>query len=219
MQISFEEARTAMIDGQIRPNRVAAGPITEAFKIIPKELFTPKAYGNLAYMDETIVLDCGECLLKPFIHARMLQEAGLTGSEFVLDIGCGTGYSSAILSKLCGTVIGLTHDALCMKTAGTLLSTMNIDNAIIVQGPLAEGYGKQGPYDFIFIDGLVEEIPQTLFDQMAPKGKLMAIVRNTQGIGTCTLFTKFSKTLSSRMLFEVEAPLLQGFEKKQTFQF
>src|SRR3546814_4713900 len=93
-----------------------------------------------------------------------------------LDIGCATGYSTAVLARLVETVVGLESDRALMDTANRTLNALDVDNAVVVEGKLAEGYRKQAPYDVIVFQGSVAEVPEAVKRQLADGGRLVAVV-------------------------------------------
>ena len=103
--IDHAVARHNMVSGQIRTNRVTDERLIEAMEEIPRELFVPRAKRGVAYVDEDVEIASGRYLMEPMVLARLVQEAEITASDVVLDVGCGTGYASAVMARLAGTVI------------------------------------------------------------------------------------------------------------------
>jgi len=140
-----------------------------------------------------------------------------------LDIGCGTGYSTALLGHLAGTAVGLECDGGLAKRAGDLLTELEIDNAVVVEGALAEGWPAQAPYDVILIGGAVAEVPGAIIDQLAEGGRLLAVVGGDNdvggGMGKATLWRRIGGLVSGREIFDAAVPPLPGFEKAAGFVF
>jgi protein-L-isoaspartate(D-aspartate) O-methyltransferase len=152
----FAAARLNMVESQVRVNAVTDERLIAAMAAVPRERFVPISRQGIAYMDEDILVSDGKAprfLMEPRVFAKLAQLAGITADELVLDVGCGTGYSTAVLARLAGTVVGLEADENLAAQAGATLSDLGVDNAVVVAGPLAEGYGKQAPYDVIFMNG------------------------------------------------------------------
>lgn len=215
----YAAARTNMVEGQIRPNKVTDHRLVEALLDIPREVFVPKAARGIAYVDEDIAVGNGRYLMEPMVFARMIQEVGVEESDVVLDIGCGTGYSTAILGKLGATVVGIESDAELAQRATQALAEVGIDNAVVITAPLVEGYPAQAPYDVIVIEGLVAEVPDAITAQLADGGRLIAAVHGGRGVGEVKLFQRVGGVVSGRVLFEAQPRQLPGFEPKPTFVF
>ena len=213
----FAAARHNMVESQIRPNRVVNPALIEALQTLPREQFVPVASRPVAYVDEDIALKRGRYLMEPRVLARLIESAAIGPDDMVLDIGCGTGYATAILARLCGTAVGLESDEDLAAEAEERLTALSIDNALVVGNELASGYPSQGPYDVILFGGAVASVPEPIADQLAEKGRLLAVI--SDGIvGKATLMTKFGGSLSSRELFDASTPFLPGFEPVEEFR-
>lgn len=212
-------ARFHMVEGQIRPNKVTDERLVEALLNVPRELFVPKVARGIAYVDQTLPVGKGRFLLEPMLFARMLQEVVVEPTDTVLDVGCATGYSTAILARLAATVIGIEADSDLVQQASQALAAVGADNALAVEADLPGGYPAQGPYDVIVLNGSVAEVPDSLLNQLAPGGRLVGVVLGPRGLGEVRLYRRIGATVSSRILFESQPPLLPGCEPKPVFQF
>ncbi|MEI8396561.1 MAG: protein-L-isoaspartate O-methyltransferase [Rhodospirillaceae bacterium] len=220
--LNFDAARVNMVEGQIRPNRVTDTALIAALRDIPREMFVPDSARGIAYVDEEIEVAAGRRLLEPMILARLLQEADITPRDVVLEIGCGTGYSTAILSRLASTVVALESDPELFARASKTLAAMAMDSVISVNGPLVAGCPAQAPYDVIIINGAVSEVPAAILEQLADGGRLVAVVAYNHDIarlGQAWLYKRIGNSISGVSLFEASAPLLPGFEFKPRFVF
>jgi protein-L-isoaspartate(D-aspartate) O-methyltransferase len=210
-----------MVNGQIRANGVTDPAVIAAFSDIPRELFVPESRRALAYIDDDVVVggqDAPRHLVEPMILAQIIQAAGLQPTDHVLDVGCASGYSSAVMARLAGSVVALEVDAPLAATAAESLRTFGHDNVTVVAGPLTAGWPQQAPYDAIILEGAVEQVPQALFGQLKEEGRLIAVVV-TGGVGRVTLFRITGGTVSSLALFNAAVPALAGFEKPKSFAF
>ena len=212
-------ARRNMVSGQIRTNRVTDERLIEAMEEIPRESFVPHAKRGVAYVDEDVEIASGRYLMEPMVLARLVQEATLAADDVVLDVGCGTGYATAVMSRLAGTVIALDVDGSLAAEAERTLSAVDADNAIVVTGPLTEGYARQAPYDVILLGGAVDHLPQALADQLAEGGRIVGVLREAGGVGQASLWAKHRGALSSRSLFEASLPPLPGIARPVRFEF
>jgi protein-L-isoaspartate(D-aspartate) O-methyltransferase len=215
----FAVARLNMVEGQIKPNRVYDRALIEAMLTVPRELFVPKSLRGIAYVDEAIRISDDRYMTEPMVLARLLEEAQPQPADMALDVGCGTGYSTAVMARLVNTVVALESDADLARQAGKLLTDLGVDNAVVMSGSLTAGHPAQGPYDCILVDGAVAEVPQALTDQLADGGRLVTVLSNGNTMGKAVLFKRTGKTVSRRELFEAGTPILPGFEPKPAFEF
>ncbi len=217
--MDYAKARHAMVEGQLRTNRVVDPALIVALEDIPREQFVPAHLSGIAYVDEALPLGKGRYLMEPLALARMIETARIEPGNVVLDVGCATGYSSALISRLAQTVVALEEVPELAREANRLLGVLGCDNAAVVEGRLADGYRKQAPYDVIMVQGAVEEIPGTLTEQLAEGGRLVAIVAAPGGMGRGTVITKLAGTLTQQAVFDAGSPGLPGFQRKPSFAF
>ncbi|NQW09021.1 MAG: protein-L-isoaspartate O-methyltransferase [Alphaproteobacteria bacterium] len=218
--VDYARARLNMVESQIRTNKVTDSAIIQAFETIPRELFVPKAKRGIAYVDEALEIGHGRYLLEPMVLARLLQTALPGAGDTVLDVGCGTGYATALLSTMVAMVVGLDEAGELVETGNQVLAELQIDNAALVTGSLAEGYAKHAPYDVILMDGAVDVVPDTLLDQLAEGGRLVTIEGgDSRGPGNAVLYERRSGRIGHRILFDAGTPKLAGFTKQPGFVF
>ncbi len=215
--------RTMMVDTQVRPSDVTKFPIIEAMLAVPRELYVPNAAREAAYVGENLSLGDGRVLLEPRTFAKMLDAASVQPDEVVLDLGCGLGYSTAVLARLAEFVVGVDDDPARTGEAQTTLSENGVDNAAVLTGPLAEGAAKSGPYDVIIVQGAVEEVPQALIDQLRDGGRMICIFAEgalgSVRIGRMTAPEDGVRRVGWRFCFNAGAPVLPGFAKVAAFEF
>jgi protein-L-isoaspartate(D-aspartate) O-methyltransferase len=216
--MDFAAARHNMVECQVRPNQVTDLRLLDALSDIPREAFVPKSRQGVAYVDEAVAIGDGRYVMEPMILGRLLQTAEVTADAVVLDIGCGTGYSAAVLSRLASTVVALECDPALAALATETLSALDIDTVAVVEGPLEAGYAKQGPYDVILFDGAVAAIPDVIRDQIAAGGRLVGIVADG-GVGKGTILANYDGVFSTRQVFDAGTPALPGFDAAPAFQF
>jgi protein-L-isoaspartate(D-aspartate) O-methyltransferase len=210
--------REAMINGQILPNRVTDMRVAEAMLAVPREPYLPRELRGVAYLDEDIPIGGGRYLMEPVVFARLLQAAAVGPDDAVLDVGCGTGYSSAVLARLASAVVALECDQALIERANANLTELGIDNAVVVVGPLADGCPKQGPFDVIVLNGAVEVLPAALTEQLAEGGRLVAVERRL-GVGKARRYVKLGGLVGATELFDAQVPALPGFEMAEGFVF
>lgn len=225
--MDFEAQRLAMVESQIRPNEVTDRRLLEAMRAVPREGFVPPKLRPLAYMDEAIEVfpsvdgAPARYLLAPMVLARLIQLAAVEPGDHVLDVGCATGYSTAVLAQLGQKVIGLEPEPELAEAARDNLRKLEITNAEIVEGPLAQGYEAQAPYDVILLNGSVPEPPRALIEQLKEGGRLTAVLwsgpNGTQG--KAHRFVKVGGEASGLPHFDAGARPLPGFVPVEVFAF
>ena len=166
----FVTLRKAMVDSQIRPNKVIDDQVIEAFSTVPRELFVNRQMQELAYIDEDIHLSGGRFIIEAMVMARMVQALKLTPSDNVMCIGAGNGYGAAILSSLAASVIAIETRIQMVEKAQQIVAGLDIGNVAVVKSRLQDGYPSEAPYQGIIIEGGVEYVPQALFDQLSDGG-------------------------------------------------
>ncbi|MEM8588046.1 MAG: protein-L-isoaspartate O-methyltransferase [Pseudomonadota bacterium] len=215
----FAQARSNMVESQIRTNKVTDQRILDAFLDVPREQFVPKSSRGIAYVDEDISVGGGRYLMEPMVLARLIQALNVRSSDLVLDVACATGYSSAILARLANTVVALEEDSDLASSATAALAELDVDNAVVVEGRLVDGYPSQGPYQAILINGSVAEVPAAFAEQLTEGGRLAAVLSDDGRMGNAVLMTKLGGHLAPRVLFDAAIPTAPGFERAASFVF
>jgi len=159
----------------------------------------------------------GRFIMEPMVLALLLQTAEIDSDDVVLMVGCGSGYSAAIVARLAATVVAVEDNAALAQQATENLVAMEVDNVAIMESPMVDGNAKQGPYDAIIFSGAVGEIPDAIVRQLADGGRLVAVIAKGDGLGKGTLVQKFGSSVVSREVFDAGTPVLPGFEKKAEF--
>lgn len=222
MSADFAELRVKMVDGQVRTTDVTSAPLLDAMLSVPREVFVGERQRDLAYIDEDIRIadgaDGARYLMEASPMAKLMQLAEINPTASALDVGCGTGYASAILSRLAGSVVALENDSALAQTAASTLSGLGCGNVTVVQGALPQGHAAKAPYDVIFIGGSVEKVPASLLDQLAEGGRLVA-VEGQGNSGVARLFFKAGGVVTGRRAFNAAIKPLPGFEREHAFEF
>jgi protein-L-isoaspartate(D-aspartate) O-methyltransferase len=220
--LDFAAARRMMVDGQIRTSDVTDRRVIAAMLEVPRERFVPDGSAALAYLDRDLPVNGVEgrrgtrYLLKPMVIAKLAQAAELGYSDRVLDVGCATGYASAVLAKLAGSVVALEETPELAAAAAANLKS--IGNVSVVKGPLIDGWGPAAPYGVIFLDGASEIAPKRLFEQLKTGGRLVGILGPAPAT-KAMLYRKTGQDVSGRPIFDAGAPLLPGFVEPPVFTF
>ena len=218
--VDFATARLNMVESQIRTNKVTDDTVIAAFEGLPRERFVPRGKRGIAYVDEALDVGHGRHMLEPMVLARLLQAAMPLSSDTALDVACGMGYATALLSRMTSMVFGIDNHADLVEQGNAALSDLLIENAALVEGPLLDGYAKGGPYNVILVDGGVQFVPDALFDQLADGGRLVTVEGGSaREPGLAVLYAKQSGRVSRRVLFDAGTPTLEGFTKEAGFVF
>ncbi len=226
--INFETLRKNMVNSQLLPNAITSAELLEAFSTLKREDFVPDNQKANAYIDRDLTLNVKtetgikRFLLEPMIQAKLIQAANIEPNDIVLDVACASGYSTAIIAKLANMVVGVEADKNVAQLASENLETYGINNAVIVHDALNDGYKKEAPYDVIILNGLVEQIPQMLFDQLAENGRLIAVEAADSSsinahLGHAFLYHKTNGNIGKRMLFDACSIRLSDFDKITEF--
>jgi protein-L-isoaspartate(D-aspartate) O-methyltransferase len=219
----FATARRMMVDGQVRPNDVTDLRIVAAMLEIPRERFLPAAKMPLAYLDLDLPILEGpdgrarRRMVTPMLLAKMIQVAGVRETDSVLDVGCGGGYSSAVIARLAHSVVALEEEATLSLGAKENLYAFGITNVSAETGPLSAGYAARAPYDVIFLQGATEVEPQTLFSQLRDGGRLICV--RGSAAGKVVLYRRSGDDVSGWPAFEATASVLPGFSATPAFVF
>jgi len=222
--IDFALARRMMVDGQVRTSDVTDLRIIAAMLELPRERFVSAADTDLAYLDTDVPAIQGaggeqmRHLLKPMVLAKLIQAAAVKPDDRVLDVGCATGYSAALLARLARSVVALEQDPVLVRLARDNLHAVGAGNATVATGPLTEGWLPEAPYDVVFVNGATESMPRTLCRQLGEGGRLVAVVGRAP-MGRAMLYCSVQGDVTGRPIFDAAAPLLPGFAAPPAFVF
>lgn len=207
-----------MVDTQVRPSDVTKFPIIQALLAIPREVYVPPALAEVAYAEQALAVSPQREMLEPRTFAKMLDGLDIAPSDVVLDLGCGLGYSTAVLAHMADFVVGVEEDSALADEAQQTLSDQGVDNAAVMAGPLTEGAAGSGPYDVILVNGAVEEFPDALDAQLKDGGRIAAVF--VEGaLGVVRIGHKVDGRINWRYDFNASAPVLPGFTKSAAFSF
>lgn len=212
----FATRRVMMVDTQVRPSDVTKFPIIEAMLSVPREVYVPRSKREVAYVGEHVEIRQNRVVLDPRTLAKLLDAMDIQPQDVVLDLGCGLGYSAAIIARLADAVVAVEEDAALAQEAQQTLSSESVDNAAVIVGPLAAGAAKHGPFDAITIQGGVETVPQALFDQLKDGGRIGAVFMEGD-LGIARIGYKLDGRINWRFAFNASAPVLPGFETARSF--
>ncbi len=211
----FATRRTFMVDTQVRPSDVTKFPVIDALLKIQREAYVPDAKREAAYVGDNLDLGEGRVVLEARTLAKILDALDIQRDEVVLDIGCGLGYSSAIVAQMAEAVVAV-EESQFADEAQTILSEQGVDNVAVVEGELRDGATKSGPYDVILLQGSVEAMPKGIEDQLEEGGRI-ACIWQEGALGVVRVGYKLDGRVHWRFSFNASAPVLPGFEKHSEF--
>lgn len=213
-----EAIRRHMIDGLLLPNDVTDERVIEAIELVNRQSFVSAERKGVAYIDKSIKVADGRYMMDPLSFAKLLSEADIRPNELALDVATNTGYSAAVLSKLVEAVVAIEENKELSETATKNLADENCDNVAVINSTHTDGLAKQGPYDLIFINGMIDDVPHELLEQLNEGGRILCVL-NKDGFGRASIVTYNDKITGVRILFDSAAPKLPGFEKEDEFVF
>lgn len=212
----YSTRRTQMVDSQVRPQDVTKFPILEAMLEVPRESYVPDSLREAAYISENLALGETRVVLEPRTFAKMLDALDIDPDEVVLDVGCGLGYSTAILARLADAVVAVEEDAAMAKEAQATLSSNGVDNAAVIEAVISDGAAKHGPYDVIILEGAAERVPDAILDQLKEGGRIACIFAEG-ALGVARIGYKIDGEVTWRFAFNATAPVLKGFDHPKPF--
>ncbi|NOZ31950.1 MAG: protein-L-isoaspartate O-methyltransferase [Alphaproteobacteria bacterium] len=218
----LSRARKAMVDSQLCPNGITSRALLDAMGTVPREMFVAKELGPLAYIDEDFPIPGSSptrYLIEPMPFARLVQLAEIGPNDIVLDVGCATGYTTAVLAALAGSVVAIDDQPKLVEQAVENLIELDVGNAAAVTGELAEGLASEAPFDVIIVEGAVEDIPPSLLAQLRQRGGRLVAIKRDGAASRGTLWVRSGDDYSSREAFDAAIPRLPQFSRKPEFQF
>lgn len=204
----FSLARENMIKGQILPNNIVNIDLINAISTIPRQKFLPEHFRPVSYCDGHIEIAKDRFAISPVTLSRMIQAADISKEDTVLDVACGTGYSTSLISRLSKKVVAIESNEELASKANSMIKSMDIGNAIILHNKLSYGCPESAPYDVIFINGAIKSTPHTLLPQLKEDGKIVTAIMKNNGIGIVTIYEKHSGVTENIELFDAMIPLL-----------
>lgn len=223
--LSLDRARFNMIEQQVRPWDVLDPAVLDLLDRVRRDQFVPAAHKALAYVDMELPLGDGadQVMLAPRVQARLVQDLAIQPRDKVLEIGTGSGYTTALLASLAQRVVSMEIDAAIADTARKNLQGAAITNAEVrVADAAANGFAAcaaDGPWDAILVAGSVAEVPAALLALLAPGGRLITIV-GQEPMMRATLVTHAGNgQFATTQPWDTMAPRLRNFAEPSRFSF
>jgi protein-L-isoaspartate(D-aspartate) O-methyltransferase len=168
----FVAEREAMVE-LLRRRGIGAAHILAAFGEVPREAFVAEDQAHLAYGDHPLPIESGQTISQPYIVALMIAAAGILPGDRVLEIGAGSGYAAAVISRIAGDVIAIERQPVLVEAASERLKRLGYDNVAVVEGDGTRGFADKAPFDAILAAASGSHVPGPLIDQLAPGGRLV----------------------------------------------
>jgi protein-L-isoaspartate(D-aspartate) O-methyltransferase len=169
----FAAEREAMVQRQLKRRGIHEPEILEAFLAVPREAFVSHEYAHLAYGDHPLPIEAQQTISQPYIVALMIQAAAIKRGDRVLEVGAGSGYAAAVMSRTAARVIAIERQHELVEIARARIRRLGYDNVEIVEGDGTKGWPDEAPYDAILAAASGSHIPAPLVAQLAPKGRLV----------------------------------------------
>ena len=217
--MNLEQARTNMVEQQIRTWEVLDQEVLDLLYVIPREEFVPQQHRALAFSDLELPLGEGERMWQPKLEARVLQELALKRTDRVLEVGTGSGYLTALMAYRAAEVCSVEIRAALADFGRRNLERHGADNVVLEIGDAARGWARHAPYDAIVLTGSTPILPQGFFDQLAAGGRLFAVVGEAPAMQARLVTCAAPGTSSSVDLFETVLRPLANAEQPRRFRF
>ena len=189
---TFAALRNAMVEGQIVSRGVRAPLVLEAMRTVPREAFLPQSLQEFAYDDSPLPIDASQTISQPYIVAFMVEALNLKGGETVLEIGAGSGYAAAVLSRIAGRVYTVERIGQLAEKAAAVLADLHYDNVLVRHGDGTQGWPEFAPYDAIIVAAGGPTVPESLKRQLKPGGRLVIPVGKDQRTQELVRVTRLS---------------------------
>lgn len=217
--MNFEQARFNMVEQQIRPWDVLDDRVLKLINQLPRDQFVPADHQRLAYADVDIPLGHGQSMLAPKIEAKILQSLNLQETDVVLEIGTGSGYLTALLSRMAKHVYSVDIFDEFTRSAATKLASFSITNVTLETGDGACGWPAHAPYDAIAVTGSYSSVPQKILEQLKIGGRLFAIAGNDPVMDAFLITRTADQAWAQESLFETSVGRLQNVTEPNKFKF
>ena len=201
-----------MVAEQLMPNGVTDERVLEAMSSIPREEFLSGRLRRHAYENRALAIECGQTISQPLVVALMTQALRPQPGDVALEVGTGSGYQAAVLSRLCSKVVTLEREPALAEHASETLMRLGFDNVEVAVADGSQGWPASAPYDIILVACAAPDLPAALVEELAPGGRLVIpLGRGEDDYQDLRIYQRHEGELSSRSLFPVRfVPLRTG---------
>jgi len=186
----FTREREAMVEQQLRGRGIGEPHILDAFRAVSREGFVPATHAHLAYGDHPLPIEAEQTISQPCIVALMIQAAGIGPGDTVLEVGAGSGYAAAVISRIAGSVVAMERQPELVEIARARLRRLRFDNVEIIEGDGTRGCAERAPFDAILVAASGSHAPESLIAQLAPGGRLVMPIGDPHGAQELVKVTK-----------------------------
>jgi len=186
----FTREREAMVEQQLRGRGIGEPHILDAFRAVSREEFVPATHAHLAYGDHPLPIEAEQTISQPYIVALMIQAAGIGPGDTVLEVGAGSGYAAAVISRIAGSVVAMERQPELVEIARARLRRLRFDNVEIIEGDGTRGCAERAPFDAILVAASGSHAPESLIAQLAPGGRLVMPIGDPHGAQELVKVTK-----------------------------
>lgn len=188
--INFAAEREAMVEAQLRRRGITEPRVLDAFRAVPREAFVAADVAHLAYGDHPLPIAGGQTISQPYIVGLMIQAAAVGEGDKVLEVGSGSGYAAAVMSRIADRVIGIERVPELAELGRDRMQRLAFDNVQIVEADGSLGWAEEAPYDAILVAASGSHVPPALLDQLAPGGRLVMPLGTPGAVQTLVKATK-----------------------------
>ena len=195
----------------LRRRGISNQAVLRAMDMVPREHFVESRHSDNAYADRALPIDCGQTISQPYLVAYMTEQLDMREGDRVLEVGTGSGYQAAVLSRLARKVVTLERYRTLANSARARLKTLGYDNVEVLLGDGLRGEPLRAPYDRIIVTAAAESVPQALVEQLAEDGVMVLPLGPHSGSQELIKLTKTKEGLQRETLIGVRfVPLLPG---------
>ncbi len=217
MAMNFEQARTNMVENQVRPWEVLDGRVLDVISRVRREDFVAAEHRQLAFADLCLPLGHGEVMMKPVVEGRVLQALDVQATDRVLEIGTGSGYLSACLATLSAQLVSVDIHADFTAAASERLRHAGIGNASLVTGEAVRAWQPDGLFDVLVVTGAVAEVPSRWRAWLKPGGRAFVVSGQSPVQRASLLVLEAAGEVRMQGLFETDLPYLVHAEPAPRF--
>ena len=187
--MDFAKQRARMVERQLRRRGITDDRVLEAMGAVPRELFVPERARSHAYADGALAIGHDQTISQPWIVAAICEALELTGSERVLEVGTGSGYSACVLAQLARAVVTVERVGELAAGARRQIASLGVEDVEVIEGDGSAGVAERGPFEGIAVHATAPAPPPGLLAQLAPSGRLVVPIAE-DGVDMLTVYRR-----------------------------